>query len=58
MIKARCPECECDAELDDDATRVECKSCGYAGDYDSYIESMKGRAQDMSADYVPDRPGL
>lgn len=58
MIKARCPNCEGDAELDENATRVVCKSCGYAADYDDYIESMKGRTQDMSADYMPDRSGL
>lgn len=58
MITARCPECESDAELDDNATRVLCKSCGYTSSYDDYIESMKGRAQDMTTDYIPDRSGL
>lgn len=58
MIKARCPECDGDAELDDNATRVSCKSCGYTAAYDDYIESMKWRAQDMSSDYIPDRSGM
>ena len=58
MIKARCPECDGDAELDDDATHILCKKCGYRSSYDIYIESMKARAQGMASDYVPDRPGL
>ena len=58
MIKARCPDCEHDAQLDDNATWVSCKSCGFSSSYDDYIESMKGRTQDMTADYVPDRSGL
>ena len=58
MIRARCPQCGADAQMDDGATRVECKKCGYADSYDSYIESMKGRAQEMASDYVPDRPGV
>jgi len=57
VIRARCPECGGDAEMDDGATRIEC-ACGYSSGYDEYIESMRGRAQDISSDYVPDRPGL
>ncbi len=57
MIRARCPECDRDAELDENATRIKC-ACGYESGYDEYIESMKGRAQEMSSDYVPDRPGI
>jgi len=57
-MDARCPECEKVAVLDDDITKVKCPHCGFEADYETYLEIMKEKALNMSADYIPDRPGF
>lgn len=57
-MDARCPECKKPAVLDDDVTKVECPHCNFRSDYDTYLEIMKEQTLNMTADYIPDRPGL
>ena len=57
-MDARCPECEKVAVLDDDVTKVKCPHCNFEADYEAYLEIMKEKALNMSADYIPDRSGL
>ena len=57
-MDAKCPECEKVAVLDDDITKVKCPHCGFEADYEKYLEVMKERVLNMSADYIPDRPGF
>ncbi len=42
MLDARCP----------------CPHCKFEKTYDEYLEIMKDQAVNMSADYIPDRPGF
>jgi hypothetical protein len=39
------------AKLDEDMTKVDCSHCGFSSSYDSYLETMKGIAQNMSDDF-------
>ena len=57
-MDAKCPECEKVAVLADDITKVKCPHCGFEADYEKYLEIMKEKALNMSADYIPDRPGF
>ena len=57
-MDARCPECEKVAVLDDEITKVKCSHCNFEADYEKYLEIMKEKALNMSADYIPDRPGF
>ena len=57
-MDAKCPECEQVAKTDDDLTKVICQHCNFESTYDEYIEIMKNKAINMSADYIPDRPGF
>ena len=57
-MDARCPECEKVAVLDDEITKVKCLHCNFEADYEKYLEIMKERVLNMSADYIPDRPGF
>jgi hypothetical protein len=50
-LKAKCPECGNEAEVDDEMSKVDCTHCGFSSSYDSYLEIMKGRAQNMSDDF-------
>jgi len=57
-MDAKCPECEKVAVLDDEITKVKCPHCGFEADYEKYLEIMKENALNMSADYIPVRPGF
>ena len=57
-MDAKCPECDLVAILDDDCTKIKCPHCNFESSYDDYIEIMKDKAINMSADYIPDRPGF
>jgi Zn ribbon nucleic-acid-binding protein len=57
-MDAKCPECEKVAVLDDEITKVKCSHCNFEADYEKYLEIMKDKALNMSADYIPDRPGF
>ena len=57
-MDARCPECEKVAVLDDEITKVKCPHCNFEVDYEKYLEIMKEKVLNMSADYIPDRSGL
>ena len=57
-MDAKCPECEKVAVLDDEITKVKCTHCSFEADYETYLEIMKEKALNMSADYIPDRPGF
>jgi len=57
-MDARCPECEKVAVLDDEITKVKCPHCNFETDYEKYLEIMKEKVLNMSADYIPDRSGL
>jgi len=57
-MDAKCPECEKVAVLDDEITKVICPHCNFEADYEKYLEIMKEKALNMSADYIPDRPGF
>lgn len=51
MLEAKCPECSKKAKVDDAMSRVECRHCGFSASYDEYIEIMKGKAVDLSANF-------
>lgn len=51
LLKAKCPKCRNEAEVDEDMTKVGCSHCGFSSSYDSYLETMKGKAQNLSDDY-------
>jgi hypothetical protein len=51
MLEARCPQCGKKAEVDDDMSKVTCKQCGYSSSYDSYLETMKGKALTLSDEF-------
>jgi hypothetical protein len=57
-MDARCPNCEKVATFDIDMNKVKCSYCNFEAAYDDYIEIMKENAVNMSADYIPDRPGF
>ena len=57
-MDAKCPECEKFAILDDEITKVKCPHCNFEGDYEKYLEIMKEKVLNMSADYIPDKPGF
>ena len=57
-MDAKCPECDLVAILEDDCTKIKCPHCNFESNYDDYIEIMKDKAINMSADYIPDRPGF
>ncbi|HZA43364.1 MAG TPA: zinc-domain-containing protein [Nitrososphaeraceae archaeon] len=50
-MKAKCPKCRNEAEVDEDMTKVGCSHCGFSSSYDSYLETMTGIAQNLSDDY-------
>jgi len=56
-MDAKCPECEKVAVLDDEITKVKCPHCNFEADNETYLEIMKEKALNMSADYIPDRSG-
>ncbi len=37
---------------------VKCPHCNFEADYESYLEIMKENVINMTADYIPDRPGF
>ncbi|HET6640254.1 MAG TPA: zinc-domain-containing protein [Nitrososphaeraceae archaeon] len=51
LLKAKCPKCRNEAVVDEDMTKVRCSHCGFDSSYDSYLETMKGIAQNISDDY-------
>ena len=51
LLKAKCPECRNEAVVDEEMTNVGCSHCGFISSYESYLETMKGMAQNMSDDY-------
>lgn len=51
LLKAKCPECRNEAVVDEEMTKVGCSHCGFSASYESYLETMKGMAQNMSDDY-------
>ena len=51
LLKAKCPECGNEAVVDEEMTKVGCSHCGFSASYESYLETMKGMAQNMSDDY-------
>jgi hypothetical protein len=51
MLDAKCPQCSNHAKVDDDLSFVDCSFCGYYETYENYIETMKGKVQDMSTDF-------
>ena len=57
-MDARCPKCEKVAILNEDVTKVTCPHCNFEAGYEEYLEIMKQEAINMSADYIPDRPGM
>ena len=57
-MDAKCPECEKVAVLDDEIKNVKGPHCNFEADYEKYLEIMKEKALNMSADYIPDRPGF
>jgi len=57
-MDAKCPECENVAILDDEITKVKCPHCILEADYEAYLEIMKEKVLNMSADYIPDKPGF
>jgi len=57
-MDARCPECENVAILDDEITKIKCPHCNFEADYESYLEIMKEKVLNKSADYIPDSPGF
>ena len=44
--------------MNDECTEIKCPHCNFKSSYDDYIEIMKDKAINMSADYIPDRPGF
>ena len=57
-MDAKCPECDLVAVLNDECSEIKCPHCNFKSSYDDYIEIMKDKAINMSADYIPDRPGF
>ena len=57
-MDAKCPECENVDILQDEITKVKCPPCKFEVDYESYLEIMKQKVLNMSADNIPDRPGF
>jgi len=57
-MDAKCPECEKVAVLNDEITKIKCPHCGFEADYEEYLEIMKEKVLNMSADYIPDRSGF
>ena len=57
-MDAKCPECENIAILDDEIKKAQCPHCNFEADYEAYLEIMKEKVLNMSADYIPDRPGF
>jgi hypothetical protein len=51
MLDARCPECGKKAQVDDEMSNVTCLHCGFTSSYDDYIETMKGKALNLSDEY-------
>jgi predicted nucleic-acid-binding Zn-ribbon protein len=51
MLDARCPECGKKAQVDDEMSNVTCQHCGFTSSYDDYIETMKGKALNLSDEY-------
>lgn len=51
LLKAKCPKCRNEAEVDEDMTKVGCSHCGFSSTYDSYLETMTGIAQNLSDNY-------
>ena len=51
-MDAKCPECEKVAILDDEITKVKCPHCNFEADYEKYLEIMKEKVLNMSADYI------
>ena len=51
ILDAKCPECGERADLDDEATEVNCRHCGFHALYDEYLEMMRERAINMANDF-------
>jgi predicted nucleic-acid-binding Zn-ribbon protein len=49
--------CNSKAEVSDDMTTVDCKSCGYSDNYENYIEIMKSKAENMADNFQFDGNG-
>jgi hypothetical protein len=47
-LKAKCPKCGNEAIIDEDMKKVDCSYCKFSSSYESYLEIMRGRAQNMS----------
>ena len=57
LLAAKCPRCNSKAEVSDDMTTVDCKNCGYSDNYESYIEIMKSKAENMADNFQFDGNG-
>ena len=57
MLAAKCPKCNSKAEVSDDMTVVDCKSCGYSDNYENYIDIMKSKAENMADNFQFDGNG-
>jgi Zn ribbon nucleic-acid-binding protein len=51
MLEARCPQCNGKALVDDEMSFVTCSHCGFKSSYDDYIETMKGKALNLSDEF-------
>jgi endogenous inhibitor of DNA gyrase (YacG/DUF329 family) len=51
MLEAKCPNCGKKAEVNEDMSEVKCGHCGFFASYNDYIETMKGRAVDLSDNF-------
>ncbi len=46
-LKAKCPQCDKSAQVNEQMTEVICRYCQFRASYDDYIEMMKDRAAGM-----------
>jgi hypothetical protein len=46
-LKAKCPQCDKSAQVNEQMTEVICRYCRFRASYDDYIEMMKDRAAGM-----------
>ena len=51
MLDAKCPQCNDKAQVSEDMTTINCKNCGYSDSYESYIEKMKVKAENMADNF-------
>lgn len=51
MLEAKCPNCSKHAEVDDDLSFVDCRYCNYHESYENYIETMRGKVENMADNF-------